>query len=138
MDGADVRTLQRHEAAAQALRVEPERGRALAIEAEIGASELRASKQLRESFPRRVTIDVTIVIQPFAESKMTTVNRRYRRPDDSGRIDFLDNFQRIGVDPVKRAKITRAHPKLLSIPRQCLRCHGGRPMAFYIRNFVHA
>src|SRR5678816_3409128 len=99
------------------------RDRVFAVEAEVGAGEVRTSKQFLEAVSRRVAIDVAVIIDPLPNREPTAVIRGYSRPDDSGRIEFLDDLPFVAVDPVKRAKITRTQPKLPPIPSQRLRRH---------------
>ena len=104
--------------------IPPTQIKVLAVEAQIGASQLWTGKQFLKAVSRRVAIDMAVVIQPFADREPPAVIRSYSRPHDSGRIDFLDNLQSVGFGPVEGAEITRTHPKLLPVPRQRLRRHG--------------
>src|SRR5437667_1461725 len=59
--------------------------------------------------------------------------RCHRRPNDPGRIDFLDHLPLIDVDLVESAEIAGTHPQIFAIPCQRLWRHRGRrkPLTFF-------
>src|SRR5215471_21607439 len=46
----------------------------------------------------------------------------HRRPNNSRRINFLDNLLSVRTEFVNKTEVARTDPKLFAVPSQCLRC----------------
>ena len=77
----------------------------LAVEAEIRSGEVRAGEQFSESAPFVVTINVAIIVQPFANRETPAVICKYTCPDDSRWINLAGYFPRFDVDSGQRPEI---------------------------------